>query len=570
MTVRLNQYGLCVAVSTLLAPSGCYEGLPSRGDDPVADGAEDADTADDGADGADDADDGDDDSPTAEPPEALDQIAPIGLRRLTSREYDATLADLLLDDTAASDVLLPEDPRTPFDNAYVGHDASKALIEGAELLASDAASRLLADPAKRDQVVGCTPTGATDTECFDSFVASFGRRAFRRPLSEVESAALSGLIVDAEEADDFYVGVESVIRTALQSPSFLYRVEVGTPVQGEPDVFALNDYEVAARLSYFLWGTMPNDMLLDAAEAGELQDAASIRDLATTMLQDDRALRLIGQFHALWMGYETLPGDYEVVSAMKAETEALLKRIIIDEQRPWQDILRLDETWLDATLAEHYGMDAPVGGAQWVKHTDPNRKGLLGQGSFLSLGSKFGDTSPTQRGIAIRTRLFCQEIPLPDAEDNVDVDEPPGDPETQCKPERYALHREEGTSCNGCHEQVDPIGFGLERYDQAGQYREFEPNRPDCPIEGTGELVGVGTFEGPAQLADLMIESGSLNRCAATMLYRFAIGRYELDQLDANFLNAVLDDIGQGDFRFDDLLVQFVGSDMFRYRRWEQ
>jgi hypothetical protein len=278
----------------------------------------------------------------------------------------------------------------------------------------------------------------------------------------------------------------------------------------------------------------------------------------------------VERFHALWMGYENLPHAYDLAAAMRAETTALIERVIFEEQRPWQDLLRLDETWVDDTLAEHYGLPQPTDpGGGWVTWDDPDRRGLLAQGSFLSLGAKFGDTSPTQRGLLVRTRLFCQDVPPPPPDQDVNVDQPPGD-EDQCKIDRYAAHQVQGSSCNGCHELVDGIGFGLERYDQAGLYREHDPGRPECPIDGVGELAGIGTFSGPAGLAERMIESGQLNRCVTTMLYRFAIGRYELETLDDNFIDAVMERIGDGDFRFDELLLDFVGSEMFRYRRVEE
>jgi len=566
---RTSMISRGVVAAVLLVPIGCYEGLHDGGG--AFSGGEGGDGADgaDGADGSADDDDDASDDGDAEPPENAEEIGRTGLRRLTSREYDATLADLLYDETAASNLLLPEDPRTPFDNAYADQNPSLALIEGAELLASDAAARLVADPAKRDLVVGCTPTGPDDAACFDAFVASFGRRAFRRPLTDDEQAGLSSLIDDAIERNDFYVGVESVVRAVLQSPSFFYRVEIGTPVEDDPELFKLGGYEVATRLSYFLWGTTPNDALLDYAGSGDLDDPDRLREVASEMLEDPRALELVNNFHALWMGYESLPHAYDLAIAMKAETSALMQRVVFDEKRPWQDLLRLEETYVDATLAEHYGLPTPPAGEGWVQYADPERKGLLAHGSFLSLGGAHGDTSPTQRGLLIRTRLFCEDIPPPPPDLEVNVDEPPGDPETQCKSERYAAHQVQGNSCYGCHQLIDPIGFGLERYNQAGLYREFEPDRPECPIEGTGEIVGVGTFQGPASLADLMIESGQLNRCVVTMLYRFAMGRYELEQLDGNFIESMLDEVGSGDFRLDELLVDFVVSDAFRFRRLE-
>jgi hypothetical protein len=515
---------------------------------------------------------GDGDDSTGDPPPPGDptQVGPTGLRRLTSREYDNTLRDLLLDESFSSNLLLPEDLRTPFDNAYTDQDPSAALIEGVDLLAADAAARLLDDQAKLDAVVGCAPAGPDDADCLESFVTTFGRRAFRRPLTDTEVAAFMTMQEHAIEAGDFYTGVESVVRAILQAPSFLYRVERGTPVEGEPGLFRLDGHEVATRLSYFLWGTTPDDALLDLAEDGALEHPDGIRGAASEMLNDARALDRIARFHELWMGYESLPVDYDLATAMQTETRALMELVIFDERRPWQDLLRFPETYVDDTLAEHYGLAPPPGGEGWVEYGDSGRKGLLSHGSFLSLGAKFGDTSPTQRGLLVRTRLFCQTVDPPPPDQNVNVDQPPGDPEEQCKAERYAAHQVAGTSCKGCHELIDPIGFGLEHYDPSGAFRTHDDGRPECEIEGVGKLAGVGEFSGPAELADLMIESGLLNRCVATQLYRYTIGRYELGELDENFLDAIEKQIGDGDFRFDELLLDFVSADMFRFRRQEE
>ncbi len=548
-----------VAASTVVL-GGCYDGLGDHDGD-LPDGAADSQGPADGG----------EDGPGAEPPSDPEQVAPIGLRRLTAFEYDNTLRDLLLDETRASNLLLPEDLRTPFDNDYTLQVPSTALIEAADLLAADAASRLLADAQKRDTVVGCTPTGADDASCFASFVSSFGRRAFRRPLTAEELEGLTALQGEAIEAGDFYLGVESVIRTVLQSPSFLYRVELGQPVEGEPGLFRLTGYEVATRLSYLLWGTLPSDALLDAAEAGELDTSEGIGAQLSGMLADPRAVDRIARFHSLWMGYENLPHSYDIAQAMQEETRALMQRVIFDEQLAWQDLLRMNETYIGPLLAEHYGLPAPDGdGPAWVPYGDSGRMGLFSQGSFLSLGTANGETSPVQRGLLVQTRLFCQDIPPPPPDLDVNVDEPPGDPATQCKSERYAAHQVSGSSCNGCHAAIDPIGFGLEAYDAAGRFREHDTDRPECPISGDGEIAGVGAFNGPKELAELAIESGMLNRCVATQLYRFAIGRYALDDLDENFLDAVSESIGEEDFRFDDLLRRFVTSDTFRFRRQEE
>ena len=545
----------------LAATPGCYTGL---GGDAATNGG--GDGVDDGSEGS-ASDGGSDDGVPADP----EQVAPIGLRRLTADEYDNTLLDLLLDETRASQLVFPEDLRTPFDNDYTLQEPSMALMEDADLLAADAAARLVADPDKRALVVGCEPTGAADEECFRAFVTAFGRRAFRRPLTDTEIAAFMALHAQAIEKNDFWVGVDSVVRAVLQAPSFLYRVEIGTAVPDDPALRKLTGYEVATRLSYLLWGSTPSDDLLDLAEVGALDDAGGTRAAAQDMLDDPRAIDRIGRFHALWMGYETLPHDYEIAAAMQAETRALMQRIVIDERRPWQDLLRLEETWIDATLADHYGLPAPAGaGAAWVPYGESGRKGLLSHGSFLSLGAKFGDTSPTQRGLLVQTRLFCLDIPPPPPDPDINVDEAPGDPESECKIDRYAAHREAGTSCKGCHDLVDPIGLGLENYDAQGRFRTHDDGKPECVIEGQGRIEGIGDFSGPAELADLMVSSGRLNQCVATQLYRFAIGRYAIGEPDAAVLQMLAEQMGEGDFRFDELLLQLVESDMFRFRRQEE
>mgnify|MGYP002619573871 CR=1 FL=1 len=517
---------------------------------------------------------GDDGLPPA--PEAEHEVGISGMRRLTADEYDNTLRDILFDDTRTSELLLPEDPRNPFDNDFTQQVASQALVEGADLLAADAVARLLADPPRRDMVVGCMPASPGDEACMRQFVETFGRMALRRPLQleEVDeflhgSGARIGALDHALADGDFYTGVDSFLRGILQDPEFLYRIEIGTPVQGDGAVFKLTDYEVAARLSYFLWGSTPDDWLLGRAEQSGLSNPQAVRDVAEHMMQDLRALDRIDRFHALWLGYDRMSFSGALATAMRAETKALLERVVFDERRPWQDVFTLDETFIDETLAEHYGLPAPAASdGDWVQY-GAGRRGLLSHGSYLSLGGKFNDTSPVQRGLIVRTRLFCQEIPEPD---DVDVDQEPAG--AICKVDRYAMHAEGG--CAGCHELLDPIGFGLENYDAQGRFRTHEADNPDtdvdesqCEISGQGRLSGVGEFSGPAELGQLVVDSGQLDSCAITQLYRFAMGRYELDQLDHAFITHVLERQDGEPFHFDQLLVDFVSSEAFGYRREE-
>ncbi len=554
------------------AGAACYTGLDAgaSGDDATG-----------GSGGSGSASDGVDttaDDTGAPPPEDEGQVGRSGLRRLTANEYDNTLRDLLLGDEPQSALLLPYDKPTPFDNDYTNQIPSKALVEGADLLAADAAGRLLEDPMRRDQVVGCTPSGPGDEGCMREFMARFGRRALRRPLSDEELQLLlhgengnDGALDYAVAEGDFYVGVDSFLRTILQDPEFLYRVEIGTPVDGAPGVYKLDDWEVGTRLSYFVVGAGPTEALLDLAAAGQLSSPAQVRAAAEMLLADPRAVDRVARFHALWLGYAQLGIAGELAVAMVQESKALLQRVVFDDRLPWQQIFTFDETYVDDALATHYGLMPPGSDApQWVAYGSSGRAGLLSHGTFLSVGAKFDDTSPVQRGKLIRTRLFCQDIPPAPPEVNTDL--PPTG--AVCKEDRYAQHRTGG--CAGCHGQMDPVGFGLENYDNQGRFRDHElddPETPDdesqCVISGNGEIIDVGTFHGPAELGELAISAGLLNRCVVQQLYRYGAGRYELDALDEAFVDHVVQAVGEGEFEFRDLVIEFVSTDAFGYRREE-
>lgn len=504
-------------------------------------------------------------APTAE---TLGEIGESGARRLTATEFDATVHDLY-GVTVESELALPEDLRTPFDNDYTKQLASAALITAVESLAGEIAAEVVANPGLRSAVVPCTPSGPEDEACFRAFVVDHGRRAFRRPLSDEEIEGFMGLFAHAAVADDFWTAVDSAIRAFVQHPFFLYRIELGTPVPGIAGVHRLSDNELASRMSYLLIGSTPPDWLLDEAAGGGLATAEGVRAAAEKLLADDRALPTIARFHAMWLGYERLPHAPDLAAAMQAETAALLDRVILDERLPWTELLLANETYLTPALAEHYGLPAPDGAEGWVPYGDSGRQGLLSQGSFLSAVAKFDDTSPTQRGLLIRTRLFCQSIDRPPPELMVDTDNPPMSPDPDaCKLEKYDMWKTDG--CKMCHALMEPVGFGLENYDMAGRYREHEPDRPDCPIDGEGSLEGIGSFSGPAELSDLIVASGDVDACIAEQLYRFAAGRHALQTNDRNLIARLVEEAStEGHLRFDRLLLDLVSSDAFRHRREE-
>jgi hypothetical protein len=491
---------------------------------------------------------------------------PSGLRRLTRREYDNTIRDLLGDASARGFAKLPEDANDPFDNDYTTQLVSGALIDAAETLAAQAAAAAVADPARRAMLVGCTPAGPDDAACLRSFITSFGRRAFRRPLEAAEIDAYAGFGSFAVETKNFFTAVELVLRAMLQDPSFLYRVEAGEPVAGDATLYRLGDFEIATRLSYLLWGTMPSDALLELAAGGRLTAAEDRRTAALMLLGDPRGRERLRWFHAFWLGYHQLPFPAELATALRGEADALVDKIVFGGGQDYLSLFSADQTFLTATLATHYGLPAPsVATGAWVPYGPGLRRGILSQGAVLSVGAKFDDTSPTLRGVFVRNRLLCQVVPPPPP--NVDVDQPPASMAAHaCKVDRYRAHTSGG--CADCHDQLDPIGFGLENFDSAGRYRAVEKADPACAIEGNGEVVGVGTFKGPAELGALLVGTGEMEACVVRQLYHFAVGRREVPA-DEALLESLTRGFGQKGRAFDELLLDLVASPAFAHRRVE-
>ncbi len=544
----------CLAFTSLLVTlAGCYKGPPGASGDASADGTADGTASDGGSSGG-----------TPEAPE-LGGVGQIGMRRLSVDEYDNTIADLLGDDTRPGATLLAEDVADPYDNQISNQQANRPLIEALEQLAGEITSRLLEDTGRRDMVVGCQPTATTDEACLSEFTARFGRRALRRPLSDEEVARYVDLGLQfAADEDDFYAGVGVILRVFLQDPEFVYRVEVGTQTD-EPGVFRLSSFEVATRLSYFLWGTTPSDELLDRAEAGELATAEDVRAIAAEMIADGRAMDRIDRFHSLWLGYYRLPHSAELTTAMRTETRMLLEKTIMQDQTDWRSMFSATGTFVNDFLAGHYGLPAPGSDAfSWVEYGDSGRAGLLSHGSFLSVAGKYGDTSPTQRGKIIRKRLFCQVIPPPPPD--VNIDEPPPEVDSPCKIDRYNMSQIDG--CSACHSLMDPVGFGLENYDQQGRFRTTDNGLPECVIEGTGEIDGQ-SFQGPAGLATLLAEEGLLDTCIVYQSYQFAMGHPVADD-DQRYVDDLVTAFADGGYRFDELVLDLVGDEAFLYRREEE
>jgi hypothetical protein len=481
--------------------------------------------------------------------------------RLSRDELDQILEDVLLDDTAPARRSLAEDEYTPFDNAFERQTVSRALVDSLSYLAEDVAARAMTNADARARIVPCVPAAPADAECFDQVVRRLGALFFRAPVSDEDVAAYRALLAYGEEAADFDVAVGLLLQSFLQDPEFLYRLERGATADAS-GVRALDGHEIATRLSFLLWGTGPDETLMQAASNLTSSDAR--RAAAEGMLADPRAERQLFRFHSMWLGYRSLPDDDSLPARFRRETEALIARAVFDADANYLTLFDSPETFVDEALATHYGLPAPAGGTGWVRYPDGSgRAGVLSHGSVLSSFSKFSDTSPTQRGIFVRTRLLCEAVPPPPAV--VDVDQPPGDGEPGCKLDRYVAHAEQ-SGCVECHSLFDPIGFGLENYDMLGRYREHDDGNPDCVIDESGELPGYGEFRGPGELASLLVDNDLIEGCFARQFMSHALATSELAAPESALASELGRALAEGGGDVSAWLLDFVGGDRFARR----
>lgn len=423
-------------------------------------------------------------------------------------------------------------------------------------------------PSSTTELVGCVPSGLDDAVCFSSFVASFGRRALRRPLSAEELSSYAALQQFSIDEGDFLVGIRLVITAMLQEFDFLYRIEAIDTETAEGSRAVLDDFAIASRLSFLLWGQGPDDALLDDAAAGRLRAGPGRRAIADRLLQDPRARARVARLHAMWLGTEDaltrVPPALR--DSFERESRALIERVIFDERRSWLELFTATESLIDDVLAEHYGLPLP-GAPTWVSLVGTGRAGLLGHAAFLAVGNKFDDTSPTQRGKAFRARLLCTEVRSPTPEDlggqTVNTDMPPEG--GGCKRDRYAAHTT--GNCRGCHSVMDPIGFGLEQYDKFGRFRTVEPaTEPSgaCPIDGRGDLDGAA-FSGPAELGARLVANPAFTHCFSRQFLRFAWGRHEQPAEEAS-ITALDRAFAAADFDFIAFMRAVVASESFATR----
>ena len=506
---------------------------------------------------------------------AAPQPGPSFIRRVNRLEYNNTVRDLLGDTTHPADTFPAEERRLGFDNNADALSVSPVLAEQYMLAAESLAAAAV--DAHWATLVPCAPgtTGAAAVDaCGRDFIAGFGKRAYRRPLDADDLAPLTA-VFDAGKATDLKTGIRLVIATALQSPRFLYRVELGAAPRAGATVVKLDDWEMAARLSYLLWHSAPDDMLFAAAEAGRLTAAADVAAQVRRMVADPRARGVVADFNAQWLRVDEIDGVEKVATAfpkyspaiaglMQQETSTFLDYVTWDGAGDLATILTAPFTFANATLAQYYGF-AGVSGDAFVKTplgAATHRAGVLSQGGLLSLLGKADQTSPVHRGKFVREQLLCMQLPPPPA--NITI-KPPELSTTLTTRQRFTQHSID-PACTGCHHLMDPIGLGFEDFDGAGVFRASENGQP---IDDSGEVQDsdvTGPFHGVGELAAKLSSSAQVRSCVATKWFRYGYGRGET-AADACSLESLNIQFAAGGFKILDLLIGLTQTDAFLYRQ---
>jgi hypothetical protein len=493
------------------------------------------------------------------------------LRRLTNSQYNNTIRDLLKDTSNPANDFPPEDFVNGFKDQYQALSVTPLLAEAY----GNAAEKLAADAFLRGDfhgLIGCKPASDNDTACRTKFVKTFGRRAFRRPLEPEEVARYTNVFRSEKQ---FLNGAQTVIEAMLQSPEFIFWLD-------ETPNPKWKTYATASFLSYSLWNTMPDDALLDAAARGELDTASGIEQMAREMLVDPRAKDGLDSFVSQWLRFDRVLGAarerrvYPLFNADLATsmTEEALRFVgdLVWNNRNFMQVYTANWGFPNSSLAAVYKVPPPA--HDWDRITfpaDSERAGLLGQALFLTLTSKPDETTPTGRGLFVREQFLCQEIPPPPP--NVDTNLPPFD---ESKPlnnrQRMSAHATNAV-CASCHNLIDPIGFGLEKYDAIGERREQQkllffpaghgvaarrakPKEVLLDIDTTARVAGISNsdFTSARQLGELMARTPQCQECIVKQVFRYMAGR-SVTAADRPALNRALDAFRKSDFNFKSILV---------------
>jgi len=431
----------------------------------------------------------------------------------------------------------------------------------------------IGESPSRNKIFTCRPSDTPDERtCATEIVTNLAERAFRRPVTDTDVGGLMAFYDSGFKEGGFETGVRDALSAVLASPQFIYRAEAGDSA----GTAELTDLELASRLSFFLWSSLPDDELLEVAEDSRLSDPKVLKTEIGRMLADDRAKSLVRDFAFQWLDVSKLEeivpdrtqfphasGSLDARDLMKEELELFVDSVLRSDQSV-VSLLTADYTFLNERLAMHYGIET-VKGARFRRVTlpDESRYGLLGKGAVLMLTSYPNRTSPVLRGAWVLERVLGSPPPAPPP-DVPDLIENKRGEEPRTLRARLEKHRENPT-CFACHGVMDPLGFSLENFNAVGQYRTLDPDTR-TPIDASGVLPNGTPVASAADLRNALVaQQDQFVQAFTENLMTFALGR-SLSYRDMPVVREIVREAAKDDYRFESLVLGIVQSDAFRKR----
>jgi hypothetical protein len=499
------------------------------------------------------------------------------LRRLSSREYDNVVRDLLGDSSRPATRFVADAYQNGYDNGSAG-----LAVQSDQVVDYESAAEALAANAVQSEASqlldGCNPTVQGEQACVELFLTGFAARAYRRPLTETERQVLRDVFRTDAAASGFGRGLQTMVEVVLQSPEFLYREELGAidPTAPIGTEVRLTDYEVASELSFLLSGSSPGPELRESVETGAFRGVEDYRREAARILKGPGAKNALRTFLHEWLSTDRLATlskdltfyptfDSTLAASMSTELDQFFDYVLWTGTGSLRELLSSSQSFADAKLGQLYGVAVQGAGFQPVLLDAQLRRGILTRAGFLAVHAATDSSGPIARGVFLLESLLCSPPPAPPA--NVPPAPPAGAPSVKSLTTRQRFEQHVSSSfCAACHDRIDGIGFGFEEFDGIGAYRDTENGRP---IDSSGTVLGTAEIDGPykgaGELTAKLAGSRMLADCYVRQAYRYAMGQIEGANDDLSSLSTSF----SADAKMTDVILAIVESPVFVQRQVE-